>query len=70
MNDLMFEQKVQENGLKFKFLAHKIGITEFGLIKKRKGQIPWKVSEINTLSELLHLTENERDVIFGLKSSI
>lgn len=68
MNDELFKRKVRENGLKYKFLADKIGVTEFGLLKKRNGSIPWKVSEINILTALLHLTTRERDTIFDLES--
>ena len=69
MNDELFREKVKESGLKFNYIAHKIGITEFGLIKKRRGKIPFKVSEINALTELLNLTEKERDAIFRLEST-
>lgn len=69
MDDVLFKAKVDENGMKFRFIAEKLGITEFGLIKKRNGMIPFKVCEINTITELLHLTSKERDAIFGLESS-
>ena len=69
MNEELFEQKVKESGLKYSFIAQKLGITEFGLIKKRQGKIPFKVSEINIITEILHLTASERDTIFGLIST-
>ena len=64
-----FDQKVADSGYKFDFISKQLGITEFGLIKKRKGTIPFKVDEINKLTELLHLTAPERDAIFDLKST-
>ena len=69
MNNQLLDEKVKENGRKYNFIARQIGITEFGLIKKRKGIIPWKINEINTITELLNLTEDERDDIFGLKGT-
>lgn len=69
INEALFDQKVDESGYKFKFIAKQLGITEFGLIKKRKGIIPFKVNEIKILTPLLNLTDEERDDIFDLKSS-
>lgn len=64
INEELFNQKVEENGLKYRFLSQKLGITEFGLIKKRKGLIPFKANEITILSDLLKLSESERNNIF------
>lgn len=69
MNDVLFHQKVKENGLKFHFISEKLGISDNGLIKKRKGLIPFKVCEINIITDLLRLSASERDDIFDLKSS-
>jgi hypothetical protein len=69
VNAELFDQKVNESGFKFKYIAKQLGITEYGLIKKRKGVIPFKVNEINILTPLLNLTADERDTIFDLKSS-
>lgn len=69
VNEALFTQKVEDNGVKYNYLSQKLGITPYGLIKKRKGLIPFKVCEINILSEILHLTAQERDEIFDLKSS-
>jgi len=68
MDIKLFKQKVEENGLKYKYIAGKLGISENGLIKKRNGIIPWKIVEVNTLTALLHLSASERDAIFGLES--
>ena len=68
MNDLLFRAKVKDSGYKYKFICEKIGVSQGALIKKRKGKIPFKVNEINVLTELLGLTVPERDDIFGLKS--
>ena len=68
MNDVLFRKKVRDSGYKYKFICAKIGLSNEGLLKKRKGIIPYKVSEINALTELLNLTVAERDDIFGLES--
>lgn len=69
MNDLLFREKVKNSGYKWKHISKKLGVSESALIKKRKGIIPYKVTEINSLVDILGLTANERDAIFGLKSS-
>lgn len=69
VNETLLNQKVKESGYKYNFISRQLGITEFGLIKKRNGKIPFKVDEINKLTELLHLTASERDDIFDLKST-
>lgn len=68
MNDVLFRQKVHDSGYKYKFICDKIGLSNEGLLKKRKGIIPFKVNEINALTELLNLSVPERDDIFGLTS--
>ena len=69
MNDLLFREKVKGSGYKWKYISEKLGVSPSALIKKRKGAIPYKVTEINLLVDMLGLTAIERDSIFGLKSS-
>lgn len=64
MDMSLFEAKVSESGLKYKYIAEKLGISEQGLTQKRKGNIPFKVCEINILKDVLKLTNKERDQIF------
>lgn len=59
-----FRAAVKNRGLKYKYLAEKIGITPFGLQKKIENQSEFKASEIQSLAELLGLTESERKQIF------
>ena len=68
VNDSLFTKKVDDNGIKFGYISDKLGITRYALIKKRKGLSPFKISEINQITELLHLSADERDDIFGLRS--
>ena len=69
MNDLLFRQKVKNSGLKWKYICEKLGISESALIKKRKGLLNYKVCEVNAVVDLLGLTVDERDDIFGLKGT-
>lgn len=68
MNEELFDDKVRESGLKFGRIAEKLSISRSALSLKRKGKIPWKVPEINILTDMLDLTLDERDIIFHLKS--
>lgn len=68
MNDTLFRQKVRDSGYKYTHLCEKLGISNTALIKKRSGKIPFKVVEINKLTELLNLSVSERDDIFDLVS--
>lgn len=69
MNDTLFIAKAKDEGRTFRYISRKLGITEFGLKKKRNGTIPWKIDEINEVTKLLNLTDKERDDIFGLIST-
>ena len=68
MSKTLFDDKVEKSGLKFGFIAEKLNISRCALSRKRNGEIPWKVPEINILTDMLDLTMDERDVIFHLKS--
>lgn len=68
MNDTLFKEKVKNSGYKYKFICDKLGLSHEGLLKKRKGIIPFKVCEINALTKLLSLSAKERDDIFDLES--
>ena len=48
-------------------LAAALGLTPYGLQKKINNQTEFKASEILTLSEVLHLSEKERNAIFFAK---
>lgn len=60
---------IQKAGLKYKFIAEKLGITPYGLNKKIKNKTEFKASEISALSELLLLPDEVRNMIFFAKSS-
>ena len=64
MDKLLLDSKITECGLKYTFIADKLGISEAALVKKRQGNIPFKVSEIKILKKLLNLSDREVSKIF------
>lgn len=58
---------IQDNGLKLCYIAEKLGLTRYGLHKKMTGETQFLVSEIATISEILHLDASTRDSIFFAK---
>lgn len=66
MDLLKLDGAIERSGLKHKAIAEKLGITAQGFRKKRKGVTEFKVSEVNVLTELLTLTDEEKeDIFFG-----
>lgn len=57
-------QKVQESGLKYKFLAQKLNLSPYALLQKIENDTEFKASEIYILQELLNLTTEEKEQIF------
>ena len=49
------------------YVADKLGITYQGFLNKINNESEFKASEIQTLKELLNLTNKERDKIFFTK---
>ena len=62
------EQKLRsaiaDSGFKLRFLAKKMGISYQGLLKKMRNESAFRASEIQILSDLLHLQGTQRDSIF------
>ena len=56
--------RIQDNGLKYYYVARILGITPYGLQKKIENVTEFKANEIEMLSNLLHLTTVERMAIF------
>lgn len=68
-NSDLFREAVAKAGIKYKFLAKSLGITPYGLQKKIDNQSEFKASEIYTASEILNLSEQDRNSIFFCKVS-
>lgn len=65
----LLREAVTRSGLKYKKIAESLGLTTYGLQKKIENKTEFKASEILLLSELLNLTERERNAIFFAKKS-
>ena len=63
----MLRRKIDQSGYKLRFVASKMGITYQGLLKKIKNETEFKASEVQTLYDLLALSEDERTDIFFAK---
>lgn len=64
MNKPLLEEKLKDSGLRYNFIAEKLGISPQGLSKKRNGDIPFTIREVNLIKGLIGLTNAERDKIF------
>lgn len=58
------KERIQDKGLKYTYVASRLGITPYGLQKKIENDTEFKASEIKKLYELLELSEKERTEIF------
>lgn len=60
---------VNESGLKYQFIAEKMGLSRFGLMKKIENETEFKTSEVEKLCEILHIDSvEERMEIFFAKT--
>jgi len=67
-NSILLREKIKESGLKLKYLAEQLNITAFGLQKKIDNINEFKVSEVDKLCEILHITKlTEKEMIFFAK---
>ena len=63
-NTELLRAKIDQSGYKLRFVAKQIGITYQGLLNKINNRSEFRASEIQTLYNLLGLTEEEREAIF------
>lgn len=60
-------QRIEASGLKYKYIALKLGITAYTLQLKIDNDNEFKVSEVDALAGLLGLSLREKDAIFFAK---
>ena len=60
-------QRIEASGLKYKYIAQKLGITAYTLQLKIDNDNEIKVSEVDALAGLLGLSLREKDAIFFAK---
>lgn len=66
-NTDLLKEILSDSGYKLAYVADKLGITYQGFLNKINNESEFKASEIQTLKELLNLTNKERDKIFFTK---
>lgn len=65
MTDLKcLREKIDDSGLTITALADKCGIRRETLYNKLQGTSEFKASEIMSITNALHMSQNERDAIF------
>lgn len=64
VNTKLLQQKIKDSGLKMGFIAEKLGRSRQALSDKIQGRTEFLPSEIRILCELLHLSDDDRRLIF------
>lgn len=64
VNMKLLQQKIKDSGLKMGFIAEKLGRSRQALSGKIQGKTEFLPSEIRILCELLHLSDDDRRLIF------
>lgn len=64
VNTKLLQQKIKDSGLKMGFIAEKLGRSRQALSGKIQGKTEFLPSEIRILCELLHLSDDDRRLIF------
>ena len=67
-NTNLLKKKIEKSGLKIYFIAQKLGITYQSLLNKINNKTEFVASEIEKLSALLHLTDEDRKQIFFMSA--
>lgn len=63
-DELKLRSAIAASGYKLGFLAQKIGVSYQCFLKKMRNESEFRASEIQILSNLLHLQTAQRDSIF------
>ena len=64
VNVNLLKNTIKEQGIRNLFIADKMGLSPEGFYKKLRGESEFKVSEVSCLTEVLRLTEEQRNAIF------
>lgn len=60
-------ERIKQSGMKYRYVAERVGITPYALQRKIDNESEFKVSEVDALADLLGLTLWEKDAIFFSK---
>lgn len=61
---------IDQSGMKLSAISDKMGVTRTTLYNKVSGRTEFNASEIETLANVLHLSEKDRNSIFFAKSVV
>ena len=64
LNAQLLEKKIEQSGFRINHIVDTLGMSKAGFYKKKKGTIPFRAAEIYVLSDLLKLSEAEKQDIF------
>lgn len=64
VNAQLLDDKIDKSGFKIKHICDVLGITPSGFFLKRQGKRKFKVAEIYVLTDLLRLSEEDKQKIF------
>lgn len=64
VNTQLLEEKIADSGIKVSHIINKLGLSPEGFYKKKRGETPFRVSEIYVLTDLLRISEKEKSQIF------
>lgn len=68
VNTQLLEERIASSGLKLGYIVENVGISRQGFYKKCKGITPFRASEIYVVSDLLKLSNDEKQKIFYSES--
>lgn len=63
-NTELLRKKIDGSGLKKSYIASQLDMTSQGLYKKLKDGSDWTFSQVMIIKRLLHLTDEEVNLIF------
>lgn len=59
---------IDQSGLKYKYIAERLGITAYGLQKKIENKTQFKTTEVKIMCEILHINSlKKKEEIFFAK---
>ena len=64
MNCEELKKRIDERGLKIRYIADKLGISHEAMYNKIKGKSEFKVSEVAALAKVLNLSDKDIRAIF------
>lgn len=64
VDGVLLDNYIENSGLKIGFIVEKLGISRQSFDKKRKGDTPFRASEVYVLCDLLNIVESDKPKIF------